>query len=60
MYSIALLASSMAPCMTVFASQLIAKIYLEYNNHSITHQKDKYAVEQFFVNHDKPGHILLD
>lgn len=58
MYSIALLASSMAPCRIVLASQLIEKISLEYNNHSITHQNDKYAVEQFFVNYNKRGHIL--
>lgn len=44
MYSIALLASSMEPCTTLIASQLIEKMSLEYNNHSITHQKHKYAV----------------
>lgn len=58
MYSIALLASSMAPCTTVFASQLIEKTSLEYNNRSMTHQKDKCAVEQYFVNYDKRGHIF--
>lgn len=57
MSSIVLLASIMAPCSIVLVSQLIEKVSLEYNNHSITHQKDKCAVGQIFLNYNKSSHI---
>lgn len=60
MYSIVLLASSMAPCRIVLASQLIEKISLEYNNHSITHQKGRCTVERFYGNYNKRGPISND
>lgn len=56
MYSIVLLASSMAPCRIVLTSQLIEKISLEYNNHPMTHQK---AQNMFFLlNYNQQGHTL--
>lgn len=49
MDSAVLLASSMAPCRTILASQLIEKISLECNNHSIIHHEETCTIEQILL-----------